>query len=240
MKHEVFSRIGVVGFPLRGTPGGGPETEKAPPQSSQPGVLATFSKETVNMTRSSESSSLPVHRNPIRVSRTSSGVHLEPLPRLEWSLATEASPQAGEALTPDSTRQGWIHRASEEQVLTLFRRLDGSAGRLPAPWWLTALDRGDLPSRAAAFALEDELHALLTARPGWVFVPWAGLGETGYWEYGPSDRTPVTVPTTVVLTDRHPGWVNVVPAHTDTTTASPVPVRRRDGLEQMLPRVESW
>ncbi|MDR7302117.1 hypothetical protein [Haloactinomyces albus] len=193
------------------------------------------------MTRFTECSTTSVPRNPIRVSRPQSDVRLEPLPRLEWSLATEFSPPEGEALSPESTRHGWIHRAPEHQVLTLFRRLNGSsAGHLPAPWWLPALDRGELPSRAAAFSLEDTLHTLLTSRSGWVFIPWVAPGETVYWEYGPSDRTPMTMPTTVVLTDRHPGWMNVVPAHTDTTPAQPFPIRTVAELERLLPRVESW
>lgn len=192
------------------------------------------------MTRFTECSKPSVPRNPIRVSRPQSDVRLEPLPHLEWSLAAESSPPDNETVSPETTRHGWIHRTPEHQVLTLFRRLNGSAGRLPAPWWLTALDRGELSSRAAAFSLEDTLHTLLTSRPGWVFVPWVGLGETVYWEYGPSDRAPMTMPTTVVLTDRHPGWVDVVPAHTDTAPARPIPIRTMAGLERALPQVESW
>ena len=148
-------------------------------------------------------------------------------------------PQVSEAAAPASLRRGWIHRASEEQVLTLFRKLSGSKRALPAPWWLAALDRGDLPSRAAAFAVEDEVHALLSARPGWVFVPWADLGETGYWEYGPSDRPPKNVPTTVAMTNQHVGWVNVVPAHAE-TAPSPLRVAGAAGLATALPRIEAW
>ncbi|RCW47134.1 hypothetical protein DFQ14_101478 [Halopolyspora algeriensis] len=192
------------------------------------------------MARFAECSTVPVSRSPIRVSRPQIDVRVEPLPHLEWSLATESSPPTGEAASPESTRRSWIHRAPETRVLTLFRQLDGTASRLPAPWWLTALDRGELPSRAAAFSLEDALHALLTSRPGWAFVPWAAPGEAVYWEYGPSDRTPMTMPTTVVLTDRHPGWVSVVPAHTDTAPARPVPMRSMAELERALPRVEAW
>ena len=166
-------------------------------------------------------------------------VHLEPVPRLEWSLATEIHPRASEPVGPASLRCSWIHSAPQDQVLALFRKLNGSARRLPAPWWLRALDRGEIPSRVSAFEFEDEVHALLSARDGWVFVPWAGPGESGYWEYGPSDRAPMKAPTTVVFTDKHPGWVHVVAAHHDAAPL-PVPVDRAPGLLSALPRVESW
>lgn len=171
-------------------------------------------------------------------------VRVEPLPRLEWSLAVESAPPvngvAAGRLSPDALRNGWVHRTPEHRVLSLYRRLNASPGALPAPWWLTALDREEIPSRAAAFALEDDVHALLTSRPGWVFVPWGNTVEAGYWEYAPSDREPVTTPTTVTMTDRHPGWVNVQPAHTDPATALPMPVRGVAGLAAELPRIESW
>ncbi|MCI2418897.1 hypothetical protein MOQ72_15750 [Saccharopolyspora sp. K220] len=161
------------------------------------------------------------------------------MPRLEWSLATEAHPPALEAATPASLRRSWIHTAPEQQVLDLFRKLHGAQRRLPAPWWLRALDRGEIPSRGAAFEIEDEVHAVLGARPGWVFVPWAGIGEAGYWEYAPSDRGAMKMPTTVVLTDEHPGWLNVVAAHGDTEPV-PVPVKQAAGLISMLPQIEAW
>ncbi len=166
-------------------------------------------------------------------------VHLEPVPRLEWSLAAEAHPSVAEATTPSALRCSWLHRAPEEQVLTLFRKLDGAAHELPAPWWLPALDRGEISTRTAAFDLEDDVHRLLTSRPGWVFVPWAGVGETGYWEYGPSDREPRKMPTTVALTNEHPGWINVVAAHADVAPL-PLPVGMADGLLVILPQVEAW
>ncbi|GAA2816055.1 hypothetical protein [Saccharopolyspora taberi] len=166
-------------------------------------------------------------------------VHLEPVPRLEWSLATEVHPPAREPVAPVSLRCSWIHTAPEDQVLELFRKLNGSARRLPAPWWLRALDRGEIPSRAKGFEIEDEVHALLSRREGWVFVPWAGLGETGYWEFGPSDRAQMKAPTTVVFTDQHLGWVEVVAAHQDNPPL-PLPVDRAPGLLSALPQVESW
>ncbi|QGK72491.1 hypothetical protein GIY23_22055 [Allosaccharopolyspora coralli] len=166
-------------------------------------------------------------------------VQLEPLPRLEWSLATEVHPLVHEGRSPASLRTGWVHRAPEEQVLTLFRKLGRSGRPLPAPWWLTALDRGLLPSRAAGFAVEDELHAVLGDRAGWFFVPWVETGQSGYWEYGPSDRAPLIEPTTVVLTDEHPGWANAFAAH-DGRRPVPVPVNGADGLLSALPWIESW
>ncbi|MER7013052.1 hypothetical protein ABT324_16655 [Saccharopolyspora sp. NPDC000359] len=171
--------------------------------------------------------------------RSADDVQLEPVPRLEWSLATEAHPPALEAAKPASMRRSWIHTAPEQQVLELFRKLHGAQRRLPAPWWLRALDRGELPSREAAFEIEDEVHAALRSRPGWVFVPWAGTGEAGYWEYAPSDRAPMQMPTTVALTDEHNGWLNVVPAHRDAEPVA-IPVKGVAGLVAMLPQIESW
>jgi hypothetical protein len=191
------------------------------------------------MTHSKECSVVQTQHNTAPVRRSVSDVQLVPVPRLEWSLATEAHPPALEAATPASLRRSWIHTAPEEQVLDLFRKLHGAKRRLPAPWWLRALDRGEIESRDAAFAIEDEVHAVLGARPGWVFVPWAGVGEAGYWEYAPSDRAPMRMPTTMVLTDEHRGWLNVVPAHCDTEPV-PVPVKQATGLVSLLPQIEAW
>lgn len=171
-------------------------------------------------------------------SASSSSVLVEPLPHLEWSLATDAITPA-DAKSPASLRQSWIHRAPEEQVLQLYRRLNGAQRELlPAPWWLKALDRAALPSRAAAFEIEDEVHALLTARPGWIFLPWGAVAE-GYWEYGPSDRAPMMMPTTVVLSDQHPGWIEVCPVHAETAPPA-LPISDVAGLAIALPRIESW
>lgn len=165
-------------------------------------------------------------------------VQLEPVPRLEWSLATEGHPPPLGGASPASLRRSWVHTAPEPQVLELFRKLNGSARRLPAPWWLRALDRGELPDRQTAFDIEDAVHAALH-RPGWVFVPWVGVGESGFWEYAPSDRGTVQVPTAVVLTDEHPGWLNVLPAHAE----APSQATRVAGPEQLAERlvlIESW
>ncbi len=189
-------------------------------------------------TSSQERALIDAPRGGVRAKRTGNDVQLEPVPRLEWSLATEAHPPATEAATPASLRRSWIHTASERQVLELFRKLNGAKRRLPAPWWLRALDRGDLASRAEAFQIEDQVHAVLSARSGWVFVPWVGTSEAGYWEYAPSDRGSVKMPTTVVLTDEHEGWLNVVPAYGD---EEPLPVpTSTTKLLSLLPQVEVW
>ncbi|WP_235875646.1 hypothetical protein [Saccharopolyspora terrae] len=189
-------------------------------------------------TSSQERVLIDAPRGGVRAKRTGNDVQLEPVPRLEWSLATEAHPPATEAATPASLRRSWIHTASERQVLELFRKLNGAKRRLPAPWWLRALDRGDLASRAEAFQIEDQVHAVLSARSGWVFVPWVGTSEAGYWEYAPSDRGSVKMPTTVVLTDEHEGWLNVVPAYGD---EEPLPVpTSTTKLLSLLPQVEVW
>lgn len=168
-------------------------------------------------------------------------VQLEPVPRLEWSLATEShpAPSDGTSLNPSVLRRGWVHTASEEQVLALYRKLSGAAGALPAPWWLRSLERGQISSRDAAFEFEDQVHAVLSARDGWVFVPWAVFGEIGYWEYAPSDREPMKVPTTVMCTDEHLGWLHVVPAHREDEPL-PIPLDQVNGLVAVLPRIESW
>ncbi|MEU5851621.1 hypothetical protein [Saccharopolyspora shandongensis] len=190
------------------------------------------------MMQSKEIPAVQAQQDGARV-RSTNDVQLEPVPRLEWSLATEAHPPALEAATPASLRRSWIHTAPENQVLELFRKLHGAKRRLPAPWWLRALDRGEIESRKTAFEIEDEAHAVLGTRPGWVFVPWAGIGEAGYWEFAPSDRAPMRMPTTVVLTDEHRGWLNVVPAHGEGEPV-PVPVKRSTGLVSMLGQIESW
>lgn len=168
------------------------------------------------------------------------GVYVEPLPDLEWSLTTESHPPCSLAVGPDSLRNGWIQRAPEQRVLELFHRLNGSGSELAAPWWLRALGRGDIGSRATAFELEDRLHTLLASRAGWVFVPWANPGEVGYWEYSPSERAATMTPTTVILTDGHSGWIDVVPAHADPAGAAGVAMNGLAGLSQALPEIECW
>src|SRR5690625_1632383 len=100
------------------------------------------------------------------------GVHLQPVPGLEWSLATESPTRTTGASSPAAARCSWLHTAAEGRVLALFRKLDGLSEQLPSPWWLRALAHGRLPDRATAFRIEDEIHAVLAERPGWVFVPW--------------------------------------------------------------------
>ena len=176
---------------------------------------------------------------PARSSATSrEELRLEPVPRLEWSLAAEGHPPPSSGASPASLRRSWVHTAPEPQVLELFRKLHGSARRLPAPWWLRALDRGELPCRQAAFEIEDAVHTALH-RPGWVFVPWVGVGESGFWEYAPSDRGAVQVPTAVVLTDEHPGWLNALPAHAE-APSQPVRVAGPEQLTEQLALIESW
>ncbi|RKT51745.1 hypothetical protein [Saccharothrix australiensis] len=158
-----------------------------------------------------------------------------PMMALEWSQAIEPAGSAGLATEPAQTRRAWIHRADEQQVLALYRAVGGDA---PAPWWLRALDRGGLPSRAAGFAVEDEVSDLLARRPGWVFVPWAADGEVGYWEFVPSESGVCgpAEPTTVQFTDRHPGWVDVLPAHRGPGPRRPVavtPARLRERIEEL-------
>ncbi|MEV6240324.1 hypothetical protein [Lentzea sp. NPDC051838] len=107
-----------------------------------------------------------------------------------------------------------MNKASEKQVLATYRAVN-AVGDAPAPWWLRALDRGKLKSRAEGHAVEDAVTALLADRPGWVFVPWVDLGEVGFWEFVPSESGvygPAT-PTTVQFTDSHRGFVHLVPAH---------------------------
>jgi hypothetical protein len=82
---------------------------------------------------------------------------------------------------------------------------------------------------------------LLDARPGWVFVPWSNEGESGYWEYMPSERrvTGPAMPTTLVLTDRHPGWLDIYPVHNTGKTPEPLAVRGLADLRANLARWES-
>lgn len=173
-------------------------------------------------------------------------VRLQPVAGLEWSLAAEDPPPSGadgasdwREPSPASVRRSWIHTAPEHRVVQLYRKLCAAGGSLPAPWWLRALARDELPSRNVAFEFEDAVHDALERRGGWVFVPWVAYGETGYWEYAPSDREPMKVPTTVLCTDEHNGWLSVLPAHGEDEPATR-PLERVDGLLEALPRVETW
>jgi hypothetical protein len=167
-------------------------------------------------------------------------LHVEPLAGLEWSHAVELAGGTRPVTAPADIRRAWIHRAPESRVLTLYRAVLDTEPDAPAPWWLRALHHGRLHSRDAGFAVEDEVADLLGGRPGWVYMPWAGSGEDGYWEYAPSETTPhgPAVPTTVLLTHRHPGWIDVLPAHRD-GAVPPVAVAGVDDLRARLDELES-
>ncbi|HUQ56868.1 hypothetical protein [Lentzea sp.] len=141
-------------------------------------------------------------------------VRVEAMLSLEWSDALEVPNTFDLASTPADTRGSWVNKADEKQVLAAYRSVR-AAGNAPAPWWLRALDRGKLSSRAEGHALEDAVTGLLSSRPGWVFVPWADFGEVGYWEFVPSESGVYgpAEPTTVQFTDRHTGFVDLLPAH---------------------------
>lgn len=185
--------------------------------------------------RSSESSAAPIaQRDRLRV---------EPTAGLQWSQAIELPHAASDATRPAEIRRAYIHRAPEAHVLALYREVcDADAPRpdVPAPWWLRALARGDIDSRVAAFRVEDRIAQLLLPRPGWEFVPWAADGESGYWEFMPSERGPSghTVPTTVLNTDRHSGWIDVLPAHSG-ATPEPLAISGLAGLRSRLGEIEA-
>jgi hypothetical protein len=163
-------------------------------------------------------------------------LRVEPLAGLEWSHAVEV-PRAGTATAPADSRHAWIHRASEGRVLALYRAVLATEPDAPAPWWLRGLHDGLLPSREAGFRIEDEVAAVLADRYGWVYMPWAGAGEDGYWEFVPSETTAhgVGVPTTVVLTHRHPGWIDVLPAHREGAVQAVVPM---DGVADLVGQLD--
>ncbi|WP_410609035.1 hypothetical protein [Amycolatopsis sp. lyj-109] len=160
---------------------------------------------------------------------------LEPMLDLEWSRAIELPQAVMTAATPAELRRAWVHRAPEDNVLALYRASSGMAGPIPAPWWLRAMADGKLDTREQGFRVEDRIAQLLGPRPGWEFVPWAADGESGYWEFMPSERgkSGHAIPTTVVNTDRHPGWIDVLPAHTG-RTPDPIPVAGLAGLRSRL------
>jgi hypothetical protein len=172
-------------------------------------------------------------------------LRVEPMIELEWSQAIEphtALASIAAATKPSETRRAWVHRAPEDQVLTLYRTASEVDSELPAPWWLKALTNGQLSSRAEGFLLEDRVGKLLDARPGWVFVPWSSDGDCGYWEYMPSERrvSGPAVPTTLVLTSRHPGWLDIYPVHNTTGKApDPLAVGAVADLRANLARWES-
>ncbi|OLF18391.1 hypothetical protein [Actinophytocola xanthii] len=169
----------------------------------------------------------------------SPALRVEPLIGLEWSQAIEMW-GAEDATVPSETRRAWVHRAPEPQVMALYRTIRRSGTDVPAPWWLRALAAGNLSSRAEGFAVEDRVAKLLSARPGWVFVPWATEGSSGYWEYVPSERKLLEpgMPTTLILTDRHPGWIDILRVHVG-ETPDPVAVGGLPDLRANLARFES-
>jgi hypothetical protein len=158
---------------------------------------------------------------------------------LEWSQAIE---QWGseDATHPAETRRSWVHRAPEAQVLSLYRAIRETDPDAPAPWWLRAMADGTLTSRLEGFTVEDRVAKLLSARSGWVYVPWTMDGASGFWEYVPSERklTEPGVPTTLKLTDRHQGWIDVIRVHAGEDPA-PVAVQGLADLRANLARVES-
>jgi hypothetical protein len=165
---------------------------------------------------------------------------LEPMLDLEWSRAIELPQAAMTAATPAELRRAWVHRAPEDNVLALYRASSGMVGPIPAPWWLRAIADGKLDSREQGFRVEDRIAQLLGRRPGWEFVPWAADGESGYWEFMPSERgkSGHAIPTTVMNTDRHPGWIDVLPAHTG-RTPDPIAVAGLAGLRSRLGEFEA-
>lgn len=165
---------------------------------------------------------------------------LEPLDGLQWSQAIELPRDAAMATRPAEIRRAWIHRAPETEVLNTFRAVTASGEPIVSPWWLRALAGGGLESRADGFRIEDRIAQLLSRRPGWEFVPWAADGESGYWEFMPSEggRSGHRIPTTLLNTSRHPGWIDVLPAHSG-TTPEPIPVAGLGGLRSRLGEFEA-
>ena len=165
---------------------------------------------------------------------------LEPLDGLQWSHAIELPRDIALASRPAEIRRAWIHRAPESEVLALFRAVSRNGEPIPAPWWLRALAEGTLDSRETGFRIEDRMAQLLSRRPGWEYVPWAADGESGYWEFMPSEHgwSGHRIPTTVLTTSRHTGWIDVLPAHSGTTPA-PLAVGGLAGLRSRLGEFEA-
>lgn len=183
---------------------------------------------------------------PADIAPPGSGLHpkarelsVEPTIGLEWSAAIEQ--WGGErATSPAEARGSWVHRAPEAQVLAFYLAAREHDPELPAPWWLRALAAGKIRSRSDGFAIEDRVAKLLGTRPGWVYVPWAAEGDSGFWEYMPSERalTQPAVPTTLVLTDRHLGFLDVIGVHAG-EAPRPIPVEGTADLRANLARLES-
>jgi hypothetical protein len=166
-------------------------------------------------------------------------LRVEPMAGLEWSQAIEQ--WGGEdATVPAQARRSWLHRAPEQQVVALYHKIRKIDPTAPAPWWLRAIVAGNLETRAEGFAVEDRVAKLLSARPGWVYVPWNTDGDSGFWEFVPSERklSEPGVPTTLMLTDRHPGWLDLYRVHAG-ATPDPVAVRGFVDLRANLAHLES-
>lgn len=166
-------------------------------------------------------------------------VHVEATAGLQWSQAIALPTSVAGARDPAGLRAAFVHRAPQEQVLALYRSASVH-GDVAAPWWLRALDRGAISSRVEALRIEDRVTQLLAPRPGWEFVPWAADGESGYWEFIPSERAQsgFTVPTTLLMTDRHAGWIDVLPAHWR-ATPEPLAVDGVGALRSRLGEIEA-
>lgn len=172
---------------------------------------------------------------------TDRAIRVEPLIDLEWSRAVEPTGPIGAARRPSQVRRAWIHRAPESQVVNLYNTARQVVAEMSAPWWLRALAAGRLQSRLGGFAVEDQVSDLLIARTGWFYIPWTGPGEDGYWEFVPSDEATTgrpLVPTTLVFTDRHSGWLDVLPAHAERAPA-PIEVRGPAELRVRLDELEA-
>jgi hypothetical protein len=107
---------------------------------------------------------------------------------LRRSPAIELPRVAASATKPSEIRRAWVHRAPEDHVIALFRASSANGGPVPAPWWSRAVARGELEFRSNGFRIEDRIAQILGPRPGWEYVPWAADGESGYWEFMPSEQ----------------------------------------------------
>lgn len=177
---------------------------------------------------------IPTMRRPPR------SLRLEPLMGLEWSQALEQPRTATTATRPAELRRAWVHRAPEDEVVALYRASHADGDPVQAPWWLRAVAAGALATRADGFRIEDRIAELLAVRPGWEYVPWVTDGDSGYWEYLPSelDTYGHAIPTTVVNTARHAGWIDVVPAHAR-RAPDPIAVHGVDDLAARLGEFET-
>jgi len=167
-------------------------------------------------------------------------LRVEPMIGIKWAQALEQY-RACDATDPAAMRRAWVHRANEAEVLALYRSARTASPTLPVPWWLRALADGLIPTRAEAFTVEDRVTKLLQTRPGWVFVPWGADGDTGYWEYMPSERTLTGpgMPTTLQHTGRHPGLIDVIRVHGGDVRPAPLAIAGVADLRASLARIES-